>query len=221
MDFPVVVGPMERGRQILDSLPAVNRPDFLAPSGPSCSHCGASIPDDITEKMNVHGVEYCPVCILEDVHPFANPADLQEISSRNELKSEILDSFGTPPEMVQSETSPLPGAYVLWCPPLREHELDNVYDIIKRLGNYYVQILRASNGNGLIYIGESMNVANRIWNHSRGGGALLTKVLAPTRLVAVNWKAPDVSLGLLEQRVGQQVADSVEQSGYNIEVYWN
>lgn len=105
MDFPVVSSsPLERGREYLASLSPVKRPDFLGPKGPTCYNCGATLTDDITEKMDVLGLEYCPVCVLSDVYPGAVPRELEDISSKNELSSMIKDTFGSPPVRSQLKT---------------------------------------------------------------------------------------------------------------------
>lgn len=221
MDFPVVVGPMERGRRILESFNTIERPDFLQFEGPTCAHCGTILSEDITERMDVNGIKYCPVCVLEDIHPNADPRRLIEIESPQQVRNLVLDTFGSPPEKSQTESAPLPGAYILWCPPLPEEYLANQMGIIQRLGNLYVKILSATNGNGLIYIGQSQDVASRVWSQIRGEGALLTTFMPPSRLVAVDWKSPNMGYEKLENVVGRQVAEAVEANGYDIEVYWN
>lgn len=221
MDFPVVVGPLEKGRRILDSFNSVQRPDFFQFEGPTCAKCGTILSDDITERMDVHSIKYCPVCVLEDIHPNADPKRLVEIESLQQLRNIILDTFGSPPERSKTEGEPLPGAYTLWCPPLPEEHLANQAGLLNRLGNLYVQIAGASNGNGLIYVGQSQNVASRVWSQIRGEGALVTTFMPPSRLVAVDWKLPNMGYEKLENEVGRQVTDAIQAKGYDIEVYWN
>jgi predicted GIY-YIG superfamily endonuclease len=220
MEIPLVVSPMERGREWLSSKVPVKRPDFTKISAPSCPRCGTILSDNITETMEVHGVDYCPVCILEDVHPFADPFELNEISSQGQLKSEIVDRFDTPPQQVRSENAPMPGSYILWCPPKQERTAEHL-SIAEKFGNLFTTILAAATGNGLLYVGQSNDVIKRVWDHSRGGAASVTRIMKPNRLVSVNWKSPNMSLQTLENEVGQQVARSVEKHGYDLEVYWN
>lgn len=220
MDFPVFVGPMEKGRQILESLSPVKRPNFLQPDGPTCSGCGAAITDDLTEKMEVHGIEFCPVCVLTDVYTAAVPRKLGSVSSKSELGSMVENTFDSPPNQVTNQDKPMPGVYILWCPPLSEAQLREQYDSIQQLEGLFVKVLSAAAGNGLLYIGQSNDVVTRIWQHSRGGGALLTKIFNPSRLVAIKWLNPKSNLRELENQVGRRVAESVEESGYEIEVYW-
>jgi predicted GIY-YIG superfamily endonuclease len=220
MEIPLIVGPMERGREWLSSKVPVKRPDFTKISAPRCPSCGTILSDDITETMEVRGVDYCPVCILEDVHPFADPFELSEILSQDQLRSEIVDRFDTPPEQAQSENAPMPGSYILWCPPKQDRAAEYL-SIAEKFGNLFTTILAAATGNGLLYVGQSNDVAKRVWNHSRGGAASVTRIMKPNRLVSVNWKSPDMSLRTLENQVGQQVARSVEKHGYDLEVYWD
>jgi predicted GIY-YIG superfamily endonuclease len=220
MELPLVVGPMKRGREWLSSKVAVKRPDFTKINSPRCPSCGTILSDNIVETMEVHGVDYCPVCILEDVHPFANPFELSEVTSQDQLRSEILDRFGTPPQQVTSADAPMPGSYILWSPPRQERTAEYL-SLAEKFGNLFTTILAAANGNGLLYVGQSQDVINRVWEHSRGGAASVTKIMTPNRLVAVNWKAPNMSLRTLENQVGQQVATSVQKQGYDLEVYWD
>jgi predicted GIY-YIG superfamily endonuclease len=220
MDFPIKVGPLNKGRQMLASLSAIKRPDFIQFQGPRCGSCGASLSESITERMDVHGLKYCPICILEKVHPLANPRRLDQLESKEQVRNTILDTYGTPPESSITENEPLPGAYILWCPPLPPDHLSDQMNILQRLKNKYVKVLQATNRNGLIYIGESQDVVSRVWAHLRGEGAILTTCMPPSRLVAVNWKPPEMSLKRLEDQVGYQVIESIEENGYDIEVYW-
>lgn len=220
MELPLVVGPIKRGREWLSSKVPVKRPDFTKINAPRCPGCGTILSGNLLETMEVHGIDYCPVCILEDVHPLSDPFELNDISSREQLKSEIVDRFSLPPEQVRDDDSPLPGAYTLWCPP-KQDQTGEYLSLAEKFGNLYTTILSAASGNGLLYVGQSRNVAKRVWNHSKGGAAAPTKIMLPNRLVAVNWKPPEMSLRRLEQNVGNQVADAVESSEYELEVYYD
>lgn len=220
MELPLVVSPMERGREWLSSKVPIKRPDFTKISTPKCPSCGSILSENITETMEVHGIDYCPVCILEDVHPFADPLELSNVSSQDQLRSEIADRFDNPPQQVRSESTPMPGSYILWCPPRQERAAEYL-SLAEKFRGLFSTILSAASGNGLLYVGQSNDVAKRVWNHSRGGAASVTKIMKPNRLVAVNWKSPDMSLRILEDQVGQQVARSVDQQGYDLEVYWD
>jgi predicted GIY-YIG superfamily endonuclease len=220
MDFVLSGGPFERGRKILESLAAVKRPEFLSVEGPKCPECGSVITDKITEKMNIHGVEYCPVCVLQDVYPTAVPLDLGEISSQQELESAITSAYSTPPPATISESRPYPGAYVLWCPPLSPDQLSQEFNRIQQLKSQFATVLNAANGNGLLYVGQSQDVVNRIWQHCRGAGTPLTSVCTPHKLVAINWLRPGNELLEIENRVGQWVTTAVRDGGYDIQVHW-
>jgi predicted GIY-YIG superfamily endonuclease len=220
MELPLIVSPMERGREWLGSKMPVKRPDFTKISAPRCPSCGTILSEDMIGTMEVRGVDYCPVCILEDVHPFADPFELSEFSSQEQLRSEILDRFDTPPPQVQSENASLPGSYILWSPP-RQERTGEYLSLAEKFGNLFTTILSAATGNGLLYVGQSNDVARRVWDHSRGGAASVTRIMKPNRLVSINWKSPDMTLRTLERQVGQQVARSVEQHGYDLEVYWD
>lgn len=220
MEIPLIVSPMERGRDWLSSKIPVKRPDFTKINAPRCPSCGTILSDNIIDTMEIQGVDYCPVCVLEDVHPLANPFELSEIRSQSQLKSEIFDRFGTPPPEVQSENVPMPGSYILWSPPRQERAAEYL-SLAEKFGNLFTTVLSAATGNGLLYVGQSGDVAQRVWNHSRGGAASVTRIMKPNRLVSVNWKPPNMSLQTLEDQVGQQVARSVQKQGYDLEVYWN
>lgn len=117
---------------------------------------------------------------------------------------------------------PRPGIYILWCPPLTKEQLNGKFGRIKKLApDSFTKILSAANKNGLLYVGKGKNdVADRIWKHSRAGGPSLTAICNPDRLVAIDWLNPKDNLRDFEKQVGQWVAESVEESGYEIEVYW-
>jgi predicted GIY-YIG superfamily endonuclease len=220
MELPLIVGPMKKGLERLSSLSAVKRPDFGQLRGPTCARCGTSLSDEITDVMDVMGVKKCPVCVLEDVHPLANPQRLENVASMDDVRSIVLDTYGKPPEQSTTEDMPFPGVYILWAPP-REEYLQNYLDASNKLGKLFTTLLNAGSGNGLLYVGESTDVTQRVWQHLQGRGTLITTLMLPTQLVAINWKPPDVDLRSLEERVGRQVARSVEQKGYDLEVYWN
>lgn len=210
---------MQRGREILSNLVPVERPDFIRSTGPTCQHCGTGLSENIKKVMDVRGIKYCPVCVLDDVHPFSDPQDLTEMSSKKELESMIIEVFDAPPSDVRTDGASLPGVYILWS-PAREERLDEFLEIGK-LGKFFSRILNAARGNGLLYIGKSQKVVHRVWQHIRRDGALLTTVMPPTKLVAVDWKPPEVSLDTLEEKVGRQVKRAVDENGYDMSVYWD
>lgn len=220
MDFPLIVGPMERGRNFLSSLAPVRRPDLSRTQAPTCTSCGSILSEDITEKMDVRGLKYCPVCVLSEVHPLADPEPLTNITTVQEIRSLILDTYGNPPDNIEDQEGDFPGVYILWSPP-REGSIEESLNLPQRLGNAFVSILNAANGNGLLYVGQSKDVARRVWEHCGGAGAKITKIMPPTKLVAVNWKPPSLGLRTLENQVGKQVAKAVKKHGYDLGVYYD
>lgn len=220
MDFPLFVGPMQRGREVLSRLAPVKRPEISQQGAPPCPRCSTALSDEIITKMEVNGIEYCPVCVLEDVDPVARPKSLEGVFSKEDVRNLILDTYGPRPDQFEDESDEFPGVYILWSPP-REERLDQSLNMAQRLGNVFMSVINAATGNGLLYVGQSVNIARRVWEHIQGGGAGITTIMPPSKLVGVHWKPPNIGLRSLENEVGQQVARSVDQNGYDLEVYWD
>ncbi len=184
-----------------------------------CSECGCSLTQDGQWRMETEIGLYCPVCYLGDIFPDANPLELRNLTHIRDVEALVYGAYGAPDLLESGQVSgEAPGAYVLWCSPPEKDTAG--WDISIRLKN---AIEQAINKNGLLYVGQSKNVPQRIMKHLAGFGSDLTEECPPRVLTGVVWLSNSQfdQLHTLETQLGKKVKTVIEANGNDVACFWS